>query len=139
MTQRSRAQELIDELDADPHLAELLSERLSVRRPSDLEVRFDEHIKRLDVLVGELRQANRNHGARMDRLTSAIGGLKGYYAKSQVTGTYTGTGAYLAEYAGFAMERLLSRDDLAALAQDQLTGSPRLSFINAVLMMEVRN
>lgn len=82
MTQRSRAQELIDELDADHHLAELLSERLSVRRPSDMEfrfeARFEEHISRLDNLVGGVRQANRNRGARMDRLTSAIGGLKGY-------------------------------------------------------------
>ena len=134
MTQRSRTQELLDELDADPQLAELLSQKLPARKPNDFEVRFDDHIKRLDDLVDELKQANRNFGARLDRIASDIGGLKGYYARSQVLDT----AAYLAEYAGFVFDRLLTKNDLAALARNQLTGGPRLSFINADMIMQVR-
>ena len=135
MTQRSRTQELLDELDADPQLAELLSEKLLARKPNDFEVRFDEHIKRLDDLVDELKKANRNVSTRLDRIASDIGGLKGYYARSQVPDT----AAYLAEYPGFVLERLLTKNDLAALAQEQLTGGPRLSFINADMVMQVRH
>ena len=74
-----------------------------------------------------------NTGRRLDRISSDIGDLKGYYMRTQVIDG----AADLAEFLGFTLESTLDKDQLRRMAGNRLTGGERLSFVAADLVMKV--
>ena len=119
MTTINTFEELIEVLDENPEWADALKNRIL---SGDLQN-----------MPEDFRRFRDNTGRRLDRISSDIGDLKGYYMRTQVIEG----AADLAEYLGFTVEGLLDKEQLRQMAGNRLTGGARLSFIAADLVMRV--
>lgn len=131
MTQQSRIRELIDEMDANPQMAEMLREKLLTRDLKDLPADFREHTTRLESLLQELVTANGNSIARMNRMEQDRSTLKNLTTRIQGDRYAPDLAADL----GMTYVRTLDRTELVSMAEGRLTGAPRRSFVQADLVI----
>ena len=119
MTTISTFEELLQVLDQNPEWANALRTRIL---SGDLQT-----------MPEDFRRFRENTGRRLDRISSDIGDLKGYYMRTQIMDG----AADLAEYLGYTLEGMLDRDQLRRMVGNRLTGGERLSFVSADLVMRV--
>ena len=119
MTTINTFEELLQVLDENPEWADALRSR---------NLRAD-----LQNLPEDFRRFRDNTGRRIDRISSDIGDLKGYYMHTQVIDG----AADLAEYLGYTLEAKLDREQLREMAGNRLTGGERLSIVSADLVMKI--
>ena len=131
MTQQSRIRELIDEMDANPQLAEALRENLLTRDLKDLPASFREHTARLERMLQELVTANANSNARMNRMEQDRSTLKNLATRIQGDRYAPDLAADL----DMTYVRTLERTELVTMAAGRLTGAHRRSFVQADLVI----
>ena len=133
MTQQSRTQELIEEMEANPHMAAELRDKLLTNDLRDLPTNFREHATRLESLLTELAIANVNSSARMNRMEQDRSTLKNLTTRIQ-SDQYAPD---LAADLNLTFLRTLGRTELVTIAAGRLTGAPRRSFVQADLIILV--
>ena len=154
MTQQSRIQELIEEMEANPHMAAELRDKLLTNDLRDLPTNFREHATRLESLLTELVAANANSSARMNRMESLLTELVTANANSSARmnrmeqdrstlknlTTRIQSDQYAPDLAAdlnLTFLRTLGRTELVTIAAGRLTGAPRRSFVQADLVILV--
>lgn len=119
MTTINTFEELLQVLDDNPEWADALRARILSSG--------------LQNMPEDFQRFRDNTGRRLDRISSDIGDLKGYYMRTQIIDS----AADLAEYLGYSLTATLDKDQLRLMAGNRLTGGERLSFIAADLVMRV--
>ena len=154
MTQQSRIQELIEEMEANPHMAAELRDKLLTNDLRDLPTNFREHATRLESLLTELVTANVNSSARMNRMESLLTELATANVNSSARmnrmeqdrstlknlTTRIQSDQYAPDLAAdlnLTFLRTLGRTELVTIAAGRLTGAPRRSFVQADLVILV--
>ena len=154
MTQQSRIQELIEEMEANPHMAAELRDKLLTNDLRDLPTNFREHATRLESLLTELVTANVNSSAGMNRMeslltelaTANVNSSAGMNRMEQDRSTLKNltTRIQRDQYApdlaadlNLTLLRTLGRTELVTIAAGRLTGAPRRSFVQADLVILV--
>lgn len=160
MTQPSRIQEILQDMEADPQLGEQLRNKVLGDELLKLPAEVREHNRRIDSMLeemsqanersdaelaelrkisqraqeslDELRQANRRAELRMDRLEQDRSILKNMTTRWEAS-RYVRT---LARELNAAYVRTLESDDLERIAGASLTGGERRSFVRADLVVE---
>lgn len=119
MTTINTFEELLNVLDEKPEWAEALRSRILSSG--------------LQNMPEDFSRFRDNTSRRLDRISSDIGDLKGYYMRTQVIEG----AADLAEFLGYKLEEILDKEQLRVLAGNRLAGGERLSFVAADLVMRV--
>ena len=119
MTTINTFEELLQVLDDNPEWADPLRDRILSSG--------------LQNMPEDFQRFRDNTGRLLDRISSDIGDLKGYYMRSQVIESAPD----LAEFLGYKLEAILDKEQLRAMAGNRLAGGERLSFIAADMVMQV--
>ncbi|MYC31091.1 MAG: hypothetical protein F4X65_13535 [Chloroflexi bacterium] len=119
MTTINTFEELLNVLDEKPEWAEALRSRILSSG--------------LQNMPEDFSRFRDNTSRRLDRISSDIGDLKGYYMRTQVIEG----AADLPEFLGYKLEEILDKEQLRVLAGNRLAGGERLSFVAADLVMRV--
>ena len=119
MTTINTFEELLNVLDENPEWADALRSRILGGG--------------LQTMPEDFSRFRDNTSRRLDRISSDIGDLKGYYMRTQVIES----AADLAEFLGYKLEATLDKEQLRMMAGNRLVGGERLSFVAADLVMRV--
>lgn len=119
MTTINTFEELLNVLDENPEWADALRSRILGSG--------------LQTMPEDFSRFRDNTSRRLDRISSDIGDLKGYYMRTQVIESAVD----LAEFLGYKLEATLDKEQLRIMAGNRLVGGERLSFVAADLVMRV--